>query len=755
MDGEIVETEHKIVGVAEAADTDQTRKLTYDVGELDCADCAAQFEAAVRNLDDVAEATLNFAAAVLDILLRSSEPSARLRAHRAIVRIGEQMGHPVTLRGDAGFRAEIPVEPAGWLEWLHQHRRDVLTALSGLFIVIAFVAHLGGAAAWLSDALYGLGIVAGGYYVARAGWYGFRATRSLDMNALMTLAVIGAMIIGEWAEGAMVIFLFSVGNTLESYTINRARNAIRALMSLAPKVALRIRDERQETVAVEEVQIGDRILVRPDERIPMDGAVESGHSAVNQAPVTGESLPVEKGVGDEVYAGTINGEGALTVRVTRLAEDNTIARIIRMVEEAQASKAPSQRFVDRFARIYTPLVIGGAVLVALLPPFFGLGAFGEWFYRALVLLVISCPCALVISTPVSIVSAIASAARMGVLVKGGAYLEELGAIKVLAFDKTGTLTKGEPVVVGGHCDLHEGGAVAEECLACRQLLAQAAAVERNSSHPLARAVTAQAERMGLHETYAPAEEMRSEPGRGVRGVVDGHKVAVGSHAYIHHQGQDLPTGAFCQVIEDAAQNGHTTIVVADLCCQRRGYVAVADELRPSARRAIADLEAAGIMRTVMLTGDNQAAAEAIARQVGIAEVRAGLSPADKVEAIRELLAEHGKVAMVGDGVNDAPALAQATVGITMGAIGTDAALETADVALMADDLSKLTPILRLSRRTLGTIQENISLSLLIKAIFLALAVAGVATLWMAVFADVGTSMLVILNGMRLLRAKVH
>ncbi|NLS76765.1 MAG: cadmium-translocating P-type ATPase, partial [Chloroflexi bacterium] len=726
-------------------------ELAYDVGELDCADCAAHFEGAVRGLAGAAEATLNFATAVLTVTPRAAEEREAL--HRAVTEVGQQMGHPVTLRGERTPNAAPQAEGApSWWGRLLARRRDLTTAGAGLAIVLALALRLLGAPEAASTALYALAILVGGYYVAKSGWFGFRATRSLDMNALMTLAAVGAMILGEWVEGAMVIFLFSLGNTLESYTVNRARHAIRALMSLAPKVAYKLVGEAQVQVPVEALAVGDRIQVRPSDRIPMDGDIESGHSAVNQAPVTGESLPVEKGIGDAVYAGTINGEGSLTVRVTRLAQDNTIARIIRMVEEAQASKAPSQRFVDRFARVYTPLVIAGALLVAVLPPLSGLGGWAEWFYRALVLLVISCPCALVISTPVSIVSAISAAARMGVLVKGGAYLEELGAVRAVAFDKTGTLTRGEPIVVGGGCDQHNDvDVLPDRCLAYQGLLTQAAAVERHSPHPLAKAVVAEAERLGLGDGPA-AEDVQSEPGRGIRGTVGGHQVVVGSHAYVHANGEgDHCEGDFCQRVEAAAGNGQTTMVVADLCCGRRGLIAVADRLRPTAAQAVSDLRAAGIADVVMLTGDNPATAAAIAKQAGIEQVRAGLSPADKVEAVRGLLSEYGRVAMVGDGVNDAPALAQASVGIAMGAIGTDAALETADVALMSDDLAKLAPTIRLGRRTLATIRQNILVSLAIKALFLALAVAGAATLWMAVFADVGTSMLVILNSMRLLR----
>ena len=724
--------------------------LAFDVGDLDCADCAAHFEEAVRKLKGVSEATLNFATAVLTVTPATPDPGKHQALRRAIEKVGQQMGHSATLRGE---EVRVAPQPVGWQRLLQGHRRDLFTALSGLLIVLAFVAHLLQAPEWASNALYALGILIGGYEVARAGWYGFWATHSLDMNALMTLAAIGAMIIGEWAEGAMVIFLFSLGNTLESYTIGRARNAIRSLMSLAPKVALRLKGEQQEQVAVEALAVDDRILIRPDERIPMDGLVESGRSSVNQAPVTGESIPVEKMTGSEVYAGTVNGDRALVVRVTRLAKDNTIARIIRMVVEAQASKAPSQRFVDRFSRIYTPLVIIGAVLVAIIPPLLGLGAFPSWFYRALVLLVIACPCALVISTPVSIVSAITSAARMGVLVKGGMYLEQLGAIKVVAFDKTGTLTQGQPMVIATQCERHDADTAPEKCAECRELFTQAAAVEQYSQHPLARAVVAQAESYGLDVAGTPAQDVRAEPGRGISGVVNGHKVTVGSHAYVHENHKERASPEFCRLVDAAAAEGRTAIVVEDECCGRRGFISVADALRPSAPRVVADLKRAGIVQTVMLTGDNQATAEAIARQAGVDQVRAGLTPEGKVEAIKELLAAHGRVAMVGDGVNDAPALAQATVGIAMGAIGSDAALETADVALMADDLTKLVPTIRLSRRTLGTIKQNIAISLFIKALFLALAVAGVATLWMAVFADVGTSLIVIANGMRLLRAR--
>ena len=604
-------------------------------------------------------------------------------------------------------------------------------------------------------------IVTGGYYVARSGWAALRTARTLDMNALMSIAAIGAIFVGEWAEGAIAMFLFSLGNTLEGYTMDRARNAIRSLMDLSPRRATVLRGSQEQQVPVEELRVNDRILVRPGERIPMDGEILTGQSAVNQAPITGESLPVDKAAGDEIYAGSINGQGALTMRVTRLAADTTIARIIRMVEEAQAQKAPSQRFVDRFAQVYTPLVIAIAAGVAVLPPLVGwlagAGTFGallgEWVYRALVLLVIACPCALVISTPVSIVSAIASAARAGVLIKGGAHLESLGSLKVMAFDKTGTLTLGQPQVVDIRCATHPEGLDWRSCSACRQMLSDAAAIERQSEHPLARAIVTEAEAQGLAPAPHLAEAVEAITGRGVRGQLGGHSLTLGTHTYIHESDPDLVEGPLCDAVHAAQAAGQTAMVVYDDCCGVRGYIAVADTLRPEVGKVLAALEEVGIEHTIMLTGDNQATAKAIAAAAGVDDVRAELMPEHKVAAIAAMLERYDAVAMVGDGVNDAPALARASVGIAMGAAGTDTALETADVALMADDLSRLPFAVRLSQDARRIIRQNVALSLGIKAVFLALAVAGLANLWMAVFADVGASLIVTLNGMRLLRRR--
>jgi Cd2+/Zn2+-exporting ATPase len=726
------------------------QEMVFQIAGLDCADCALHLEEALHRTPGVAQVSVDFTLARLRIV---SQDGAEIRS--AAQRVAEGMGYALLEEGE-------PEAPAlNWREQLWRRRRDLTTVGSGLLVALAAAIGLLGLPGQVSTGLYVTAILVGGFYIARAGWAALRTARSVDMNTLMTVAAVGSIFVGEWAEGAVAMFLFSLGNTLEGYTMDRARNAIRGLMDLSPRTATVIHGNHEERVPVENLRAGDRILVRPGERIPMDGVLLSGESAVNQAPITGESVPVEKSPGQDVFAGSVNGHGALTVRVTHLAADTTIARIIRMVEEAQAQRAPSQRFVDRFAQVYTPLVIAVAAGVAILPPLMGWlggnGSFGvlfdEWFYRALVLLVIACPCALVISTPVSIVSAIASAARAGVLIKGGAHLESLGALRVIAFDKTGTLTSGQPQVVDIRCVDHQEGLPWIDCPDCRQMLADAAAIERRSEHPLARAVVQAAEAQDLADLLPVAEGVEALTGRGVRGQVRGHGLTVGNHIYVHEHDPELIDSPLCDGVHAAQAAGQTVMVVRDDCCGVRGYIAVADRPRPGVAAVVSGLQKVGIDHTVMLTGDNEATALAIAAAAGIDAVKAELMPADKVAAIESLLDEHGAVAMVGDGVNDAPALARATVGIAMGAAGTDTALETADVALMADDLSKLPFAVRLSQRTRAIIRQNVALSLGIKAVFLALAIAGMATLWMAVFADVGASLLVTFNGMRLLRRR--
>lgn len=611
-------------------------------------------------------------------------------------------------------------------------------------IAAAALALLGAAAGFwshgLAVAFYLPAIVIGGAPIARKGWQ--RARRgALDMNVLMTVAVLGAMAIGEWGEGAATVVLFALAQVLEARSLERARRAIAGLMDLTPDTAVVLRAGAEVQVRAAEVERGETVLVAPGARVPLDGIVESGRSDVDQSPLTGESQPVAKERDASVFAGSINGPGALSIRVTRQAGETTLARILRRVEEAQSSRAPTQGFVERFAAVYTPAVIALAALTAVVPPLLGAGGAVEWAYRALVLLVVACPCALVISTPVSIVSALTAASRRGVLVKGGAHLEELGRVRTVAFDKTGTLTHGAPEVTD---------VVPVAGTTAREVLALAAAVEARAAHPLGMAVVAGGRREGV--AVEPASDVTELPGRGVRGMVDGTEVLVGSHRLFEERG-------LCDHRLDAAlarleEEGKTAVLVGRPRAGAPivGAVAVADALRPEARDAVRALHEQGIAVT-LLSGDNARTTAAIARQLGIETALSDLLPEDKVTRVRELRAQRGSVAMVGDGVNDAPALAAASVGIAMGRRGSDVALETAAVALMSDDLRLVPQALRLGRATRRVIGQNVALSLLVKGAVLGLTLAGWGSLWAAVGADMGASLLVIGNGLRLLRWK--
>jgi Cd2+/Zn2+-exporting ATPase len=612
----------------------------------------------------------------------------------------------------------------------------------GILVVVSAVALAAGLAmpffgapeAWRIAACV-TAVVTGGVFPARRAFASVRIL-ALDINALMLVAVVGAMFLGEWSEAGTVVFLFSIAQWLESRSLDRAREAIGALLDLTP-VEARIRlGDREELVAIDRVAIGAVMIVRPGEKIPLDGEVVRGRSDVNQAPITGESLPADKEPGDEVFAGTINGHGALEVAVTRKGGDTTLARIIHLVESAQAQRAPSQLFIDRFARWYTPAVIVLALLVAVVPPLFG-GAFDTWLYRALVLLVVSCPCALVISTPVSVVSALAGAARRGVLIKGGVHLERLAAVRTIAFDKTGTLTRGKlrvsvvnPVTGTSESDL----------------LAAAAAVEARSEHPVAIAIAGEA--LARQVAMAPAADVRAIPGLGAEGLVDGVLIACGN-ARLFAERQWLTADARAAADLIASAGASAVLVARDGVFL--GAIGVADEPREVAADAIDLLRRQGLTPIVMLTGDQEAPARAIAAAVGIDQVYAGLLPQDKVAAVKAIRQAHGPIALVGDGVNDAPALAAADVGIAMGAIGSAAALETADVALMTDELPKVAYAIRLSKATVRNIRANIAISLVLKTAFVVLAIAGLATLWMAVIADTGASLIVVANALRLLR----
>ena len=610
------------------------------------------------------------------------------------------------------------------------------TVASGVFLAVGFAAEKLGAAGAVTLPLYIVAILLG-------GWSNFRkATFSLpkldfNMSVLMSVAIVGAGAIGAWEEAATVALLFSVSEMLESWTMGRARRSIGDLMGGVPKTArIELPDGATVEIAVENVSIGDLMMVRPGEKLALDGAIESGTSSLDEATITGESVPAEKTVGAEVFAGTLNGEGLLRVRVTRMVDDTTVARIVHMVEEAQTKRAPSQAFVDRFAAVYTPVVLTLAAGIVLVPPLLFSQPWEPWIYRGLTLLIVSCPCALVISTPVSIVSAISNAARRGVLIKGGVHLEQLGAIRAIAFDKTGTLTEGHPSVTD--VVLLNG---ADET----RLLQLAASLESGSQHPLAAAIVREAEARSI--PLLPVQEMQSLSGLGAKATVDGHLMAVGSSRML----ADNPGFQKAEpTIHDLHGDGKTVVLV-ELDGTLIGVIGIADAVRPTSRDAVAALKRAGIAHTIMLTGDNPAAAAAISSQVGVDEFRAELLPEAKLDAVTSLLEKYGKVAMVGDGVNDAPALATATVGIAMGGAGTDTALETADVALMADDLAQLPFAVGLSRASLRTIKINIAFAIAIKLLALVLIIPGWLTLWMAIMADMGASIVVTLNGIRLLK----
>jgi Zn2+/Cd2+-exporting ATPase len=586
-------------------------------------------------------------------------------------------------------------------------------------------------------ALFALSLAASVPLTIRKAWSALRVG-SLDINVLMLVAAVGAVFLGQWSEAATVVFLFALAQALEARTLDRARSAIRALMDLTPSEALVRDDTGERRVDVERIVPGTTIVIRPGEKIPLDGQVLAGESAVNQAPVTGESLPVEKQAGDEVFAGTINGRGALDVRVTRFRRDTTLARIIHLVERAQAQRAPAQALVERFARVYTPAVMALAAAVAVVPPLAFHLSWHESIYRGLVLLVVSCPCALVISTPVSIVAALAGAARKGVLIKGGMHLERTSGVRCIAFDKTGTLTRGVLDVVN---------VVPLDGESIRSVVALAASVEQRSNHPIALAIVAHASGAGI--TVAPAEGVSSLAGRGAEGTVGAARVLLGNHRVFEERG--ICSEAIHRQLDELSVSGHTAVLVAR-DGQPVGIIALADRPRESARDAVELLHGLGVPVVVMLTGDSRATATAIASDLGIDEFRAELLPEDKVAAVKQLQSRYGSVAMVGDGVNDAPALATADVGIAMGVAGSDAALETADVALMADELLKIPYTIRLSRATVRNIRVNLAISVVMKAAFVVAAVAGVATLWMAVVADTGASVIVIANALRLLRA---
>ena len=618
----------------------------------------------------------------------------------------------------------------------------ILVGISGVTTGLGLALQWMGIDGVIPDLAFLIAILSGGWLIFPKALRSLR-TFTMDMNVLMTVAVIGAVAIGEHAEGAAVVFLFSLSELLESWSVGRARKAIQSLMQLAPDTALIRRDGGWVEVPASQIQPGEIILVKPGQKSALDGEVIKGSSSMDQSPITGESIPVEKAPGDIVYAGAINGEGALEIKVTKAASDTTVARIIRMVEDAQQQRAPAQRFVDAFARYYTPAVMVLALVLAVCPPLLFAQPWDVWIYRALVMLVIACPCALVISTPVSVVSGLTAMARAGVLIKGGAYLEALASLRALAVDKTGTITEGRPRV---------REVVPWKGKSTDEILRIAASLDAQSNHPLAQAVVTYAEEQKVE--IPTAVDFQSVTGRGARASIDGHLYFVGNHRFAHELGVCSPE--LEAALAEIEARALSVVIVGhqpheDCLGEVLGILAVGDRIREEAPEAICRLHRMGIRPVVMLSGDNTRTATAVAKQAGIDEVHGDLLPEQKIEKVRALAASHGGVGMIGDGVNDAPALAAATVGIAMGAGGTDTAIETADVALIKDDLLMVSEAIRLGRRTVGVIRFNIIFALAIKAVFLVLALLGDTSLWLAVLADTGATLLVIANALRLLK----
>lgn len=701
---------------AKAISDGDLQEKTIIIDGLDCADCAKKLEEKIRQADGVAEAVLSFTSGKLHLRY--------LGSLSGVYHTIENLGYEIRESEDDDTT------------WANARKRVLYAALSAVALVLAMLFTR-------INPFYGniflfTAIAIGGHITFRRGIIGIVA-RQLDMNVLMTVAVVGALFIGEWWEAATVAFLFATSNALESYTAEKNRRSIRALMTTIPETAHRLTGEETETVAVEGIAAGEEILIRPGERIPLDGVIMSGSSSVMEAAITGESMPVSKGKGHGVFAGTLNGNGSLRVKVKGTAVDSTLAKIVTLVEEAQRRRAPAQQFIDRFASIYTPVVIGIAAVLVIGGPLLLGGGWHPWLYRGLALLIVACPCALVVSTPVSIVAALTNAARNGVLVKGGAYLETAGGIRAMVFDKTGTLTKGTPAVEAIHTlkDADENS-----------IIQIAASLEAHSEHLLAAAVREYAKERKLDSL--PVENFTVYPGQGIEGTVAGIHYSLGSLEFLIERG--LPPEETEEVVV-----GTATAIGLAADEKLYGVILISDNLREESAIVLKTLRSMGIVRLAMLTGDRAEVAALIASRLNLDDVAAGLLPAEKEAAVRRFKEQYGKVAMVGDGINDAPALASADLGIAMGVAGSPTALETADVALMGDELEKLPFLIGLSRQTMVIIKQNIALALLIKGIAILLVFPGWLTLWLAILADMGASLLVTANGMRLLayRTKQH
>ncbi|MBQ0138175.1 MAG: cadmium-translocating P-type ATPase [Kurthia sp.] len=691
-------------------------RTEYRLNNLSCANCAQKFEKNINALPNVEQAKVNFGASKLLVVGTITEDE--IDAAGSFDGIKVQRTEQVT--------QDSPKK-------LYEKRENIVALISLVFVILGYISsYVTDENSWFTVSLFVLAILIGGTEIFITGFKNILHV-DFDMKTLMTIAIIGAAIIGEWKEAAVVVFLFAVSEALEEYSMDKARQSIRSLMDIAPATATIRRNEELLKIHTNQIKIGDTLLVKPGEKIAMDGVVLKGESAVNQAAITGESMPVSKKRGSEVFAGTLNDLGSLEINVTKRVEDTTIAKIIHLVEEAQAEKAPSQKFVDRFAKVYTPIIMLLALAVAVIPGLIT-GDWLEWVYQGLAVLVVGCPCALIISTPVAIVTAIGNAAKQGVLIKGGIYLEQLAKVEAIAFDKTGTLTKGVPHVTVSQMQGNEG-----------EILAFVAAVEQYSQHPLANAILQYAQ--NLHIKIPVSKNFISVTGKGIEANVENHHVQVGSMEWIVEQShiEEKEQEAMLKL----QKQGNSVIVVA-VDGEFSGYLGIADQLREDTVSVLTKLKKLGIKNLTMLTGDAKFTAESIANELPLTDVKADLMPEHKLEEIKKMQKNH-LVAMVGDGVNDAPALATASVGIAMGGAGTDTALETADIALMADDLEKLPYAISLSRKTLVIIKQNIIFALSLKVIALLLVIPGWLTLWIAIFADIGATLIVVFNSLRLLK----
>lgn len=697
-------------------------KISLGIRGMDCPDCAMKLEKSISGMPGVDSVNVDFV-------------SGKMTATGTGINESDIAGEVKSL----GYRAVSYGESVLEKDEIDRktRKRQLIEVVAAGFLVIAGGILLNtGVLSLIGKILVLSGIVIGGHNIGRKGFLAFRKLK-LDMNFLMSTAVIGAILIGEWLEGGVVIVLFAIAQLLESYSLARSNRAVKSLMDLSPKQAVVKRNDEEIVIDIQNIIVGDIVLVKPGEQIPVDGNVTGGFSSVNQATITGESIPVSKKAGDPVYAGTINGDGYLEIETLKNPDDFKVSQIVRLVEEARMKRAPSQSFVNKFAAIYTPIVTILAVLVAIIPPLLFNAVWIEWIYRALALLVIACPCALVISTPVTVVSALTNAARNGVLIKGGIFIENLHKIRSMAFDKTGTITTG---ILSVHKIMGINNTAEEEVLRI------AASIEKMSQHPVGNAVVRYAEEKGI--SLKPVEGFRSIPGKGACGVVDGIEICVGSRSLFREFGL-LDEGDLPGEIEKETR----TAVVLGSKEKALGFIFISDTIRPESNTIVQQLKSLGVGNTAMITGDNDRIAVEVGNEVGIDETAAELMPEDKVKFIENLKNRHDLVVMVGDGVNDAPALAASDIGVAMGAIGSDVALETADIALMSDDLSKIPWAFRLSKKAYRIIIANIVMAIGIKAIFIGLASAGLATLWMAVFADMGVSLMVIINGMRALKLR--